>query len=144
MSKFWTGAAALLVVGAAVTAFSLMGQNDQINFKDLETECRYDRVSPQTHVDLDDDNSLMLQGHFPEDDSDASADYSYRQNDERIVLNIKTQQTSDLPQNIGFVNDCWASIVYDAETRPLDSGLYNLQVRHNGDTSHESVIKVPE
>lgn len=139
MNKFWLISIALLVVGAgAVLVSTLDSQQRKIEFTDLETECR---VSEEANVALRLKNDrVVFSGHYPERDSDADLSYDYRQTSDRIVLNVKSQ-TRD--QNIYFPNDCLASVVYRAETSRIQPGLYDLVVKHNGETVTESTLRIP-
>ncbi|MFB6245376.1 MAG: hypothetical protein ABEJ03_03435 [Candidatus Nanohaloarchaea archaeon] len=135
MSKFWVAALFVLFVGLSLLLGNF-GDSGSINFSDLETECRLG--SPEAEVGLS-DSRLQFNGHFPVEDSDASVNYQYRQSSDRVVLEIRSDPTGE---KIDFLDDCLASVKYRAESEPLKPGLYHVEVRHDGEKAHSSVVKV--
>ncbi|WEL19281.1 hypothetical protein [Candidatus Nanohalococcus occultus] len=137
MDKFWLFCFTLLAVGIGAITIANMETAETVEFTDLETECQ---VSEQQEVNLRlADNKVVFDGHFPENDSDAELSYNYRQTADEIVLNIKSKPTGE---RIDFFNDCYASVVYRAQTPELEQGPYNVIVKHNGEDAGETTLRV--
>lgn len=139
MNKFWSFAAAVLVIGAGFVAFTAFGNNQNVQINDLETECR---ISEKANVDVGrEGNKITFEGHYPENDSDAKLSYSYSQSDDSITLNVKSRTRSN---EVNFIDGCLASVVYSAETSELEPGIYSVEVRHDGVKAAETSLRVPE
>lgn len=133
MSKFWAAVTVLFAVGLVLTFYPTQ---ENINFTDLETECRYDRGSS---VDVGLENRrLTFSGYFPVKNPDSDLTYDYSQNDE-VNLNIKS---SDEGPVLDFYNNCKATAVYDAKSAKLEPGRYTVTVRHDGEKVDERIIRV--
>lgn len=128
MTKFWTVVTLLLVVALGLVAVNWLDQPRKINFSDLETECRYDRGNT-TFVSAE-DNVVTFSGYFSTASPEANLDYKYSISDSNDIELDIIARDSIMPDR--FYNSCLASVVYEAETVPLDSGRYTVTVRHNG------------
>lgn len=137
MTKFWTVVTALLIIGIGFLAMERLGEQ-QVNFSDLETECRYDRVSS---TDIGVENSqITFSGNFEADSPEANLDYRYSiSNSNNIELNIITRNSIVTDS---FYNSCLASVVYEAETEKLESGIYSVKVYHNGEKQERVKIRI--
>lgn len=134
MTKFWIGAAALILVGI-LTLFTATGSS-QVTINDLETECRHDR--PMHNIQLNSDNSLSFTGNFPTSNTESEIDYSYSGGN-NIVLNIQSDEKS--PSET-FWDTCLASAVYDIDTQSLEPGRYSVEIRHDGERAVKEIIRV--
>lgn len=135
MAKFWGGVVLVFVLALALLAVE--GSHGNIDVKDLETECRYDR-GEQVNIQLK-DRQLHFDGHFPVNNPDASMSYRYRESGDRIVLNVKSSRVR--PPQI-FKDDCLGSGVYRAHTGELEPGKYTVIVEHNGEEAEKQIIEV--
>ncbi|MFB6166954.1 MAG: hypothetical protein ABEJ62_01690 [Candidatus Nanohaloarchaea archaeon] len=135
MNWFWTAAAVFIVVAVALVAFP--GSSSGITFTDLETECRYDRA--ETADFTLEDRRLVFEGMFPVDNTDVKLNHGYSKSSGKIVLNVKS---SDMSPPRSFVNECLGTVVYDARTRELSPGSYDVRLKHNGDLQKRQVIRV--
>jgi len=133
MSKFWFFSAFIIFLGL-VLAVSAAITTDDINFTDLETECREDRG--EYHQVVVRDNRLEFDGYFPLQSTSAELDYDYRTTDDRIVLNVK-HRDGEAPED--FETDCYATGVYKAETKMYE-GRYTVITKINGKQIDERVI----
>ncbi|MFB6199825.1 MAG: hypothetical protein ABEJ83_03025 [Candidatus Nanohaloarchaea archaeon] len=134
MNKLIGLAVLVLVAGIGLLAFT---GASSIDFKDLETECRYNK-NPQGEFRLAEDNSLHFKGNFPVNTISSDLSFSYSKGS-TITLNIKAEET-EKPDS--FYNNCVASVVYDAETQPLKPGRYKVQLKHDGKQVEEQIIDV--
>lgn len=134
MSKFWAAASVLLLIGVGLT---FLPSGDDINFTDLETECRFDREST-TDMNLE-HGKLSFSGHFPVDSPEADLSYTYRVSGDSIDLNIKSSGAEPVTE---YFNDCRAIAVYDAETGSIEPGRYMVTVSHDGERAERKVIEV--
>jgi hypothetical protein len=134
MSKFWFGAAALILIGI-LTLFTATA-NSQVTVNDLETECRHDR--PMHDIQLNSDNSLSFTGNFPVSNTESEVDYSYSGGNS-IVLNIKADEEA-LPET--FWDTCLGSAVYDIDTPSLEPGRYRVEIKHDGERAEKKIIRV--
>lgn len=138
MTKFWTVVTAIIVVGLATLAVASNSSQDQLDVRDLETECRYDR-GEQTNIELTPDNRLKFNGQFPVENTNAELKYDYSRSGDRIVLNIESEQM-ETPES--FVNSCLGAAVYSAETPQLEEGSYEVTVRHDGEKVERQRLRV--
>ncbi len=136
MSKFWTVVTILLITGLVLLAVD-RAEAPEINFSDLETECRYD-TTPSTDIGLSGDQ-ITFSGRFNAPNPSDAPDYSYRKSGSNINLDITTKD-SMVPDS--FYNNCLASVVYEAETGSLEPGDYNVNLYHNGNLREKVVIRV--
>lgn len=140
MTKFWYAVGGIFAVSLLLLAVGVK-QDKRVNFSDLETECRYDRME-QSFVDLNRDNTLSFEGNFPVDNPDSKLTYSYKQTSSEIVLNIRESGVK-MPEF--FKGDCLGSAVYKGTTtQPLEPGRYKLTVKHDGKVEEEAFIRVRE
>ncbi len=137
MSKFWTVVTVLVLIGV-VLLITADREPGAISFSDLETECSYDR-GPQSRIDLQDRGSLAFSGMFPVESTMADLDYSYTRSGDSIVLDI---ETTDIIPLTNFFDSCRGVVVYDAETRPIEEGVYRVILKHRGETIQDQVIDV--
>lgn len=138
MTRFWGVAGLLAIIGFAAIMLGA-GQSNTVTVYDLETECRYDRAT-ETNINLNEDNSLKFEGHFPVENSNTNLDYSYS-GGKSIVLNVKSQDSS---APASFWNDCLASAVYHVETSQLDPGTYSVELQSNGERLEKRIIRIKE
>lgn len=138
MTRFWGAAGLLAILGFAAIVLGA-GQSNTVKVYDLETECRYDRTT-ETNINLQRDNSLKFEGHFPVENANNNLDYSYSGGN-NIVLNIRSQ---DSPAPVSFWNDCLASAVYHVETPQLNPGTYSVEVQSNGERLEKRIIRIKE
>lgn len=134
MSKFWIFTVILLFSGL-VLAFG--GDLQEIEFRDLETECRYDNSENQD-MTLD-DRKLEFEGNFPVENTDAKLGYDYSRSGGDIVLNVKSK---DMEQPESFVDGCLGSTIYEARTGELQPGRYDVRLKHEGELRVRKVIRV--
>lgn len=132
MSKFWAIVALLIFVGVLAV---LVTGTSEINFTDLETECREDRGESHK-VDVGPDNQLEFSGYFPVQSTHADMRYDYTRRGDRIVLNVKAVNDRE---PINFGRSCYASGVYEAETVSYE-GRYTVVTKHNGEQVDKRVI----
>lgn len=138
MRKFWSFVLLLVLTSfVLIAAENRTSATDNINFKDLETECR--RSNAEANVVLQNDNSLRFSGSFPESTTHAELDYFYRQTEDRILLNVRSTPER-VPED--FIGSCLGSVVYSAETEPLEPGRYTVEVRHKGNEVRKFVLRV--
>ncbi|MFP4038724.1 MAG: hypothetical protein ACLFTA_02995 [Candidatus Nanohaloarchaea archaeon] len=131
MSKFWAFAAIILMAGLAGV---LAAAEEDINFTDLETECREDRAEDfQVSVK---DNKLFYSGFFPVQSTEADMRYSYSRSGDTVKLNVKSVNEQE-PEN--FEENCYATGVYKASTQPLN-GRYTVVTQHNGERVDKRII----
>lgn len=136
MSKFWGAVAALFAIG-----FGLMILGNQqpsgINFKELETECRY---SQQESVDVEvgQDSRLEFEGMFPINSTESDLKYNYRVSGGEIILDVYAE---NLPKPDSYVNDCLGMAIYKAQTDRIPDGRYRLEIQHEGERIEEKVIR---
>lgn len=137
MDKFWTGVGILLVTALVLlyTMGDVFGQGD-VHFTDLETECR---LGGQESVVSLQGRMITFNGHFPTQNTEADLDYRYHQTGDSVTLNILVD---DVEQDQDFLDDCLASVVYDARSSRLDPGEYYIEVRHDGNRVNERIIEV--
>lgn len=133
MSKFWLFSAFLIFTGL-VLSFNAAITSDEINFTDLETECREDKV--KEHQVVLRDNHLEFEGYFPLQSTSAKLDYEYRSTDDRIVLNVRYRDQA-APED--FERDCYATGVYKAKTVDYE-GRYTVVTQLNGEQVDKRVI----
>lgn len=138
MTRFWGAAGLLAVIGFAAIVLGA-GQSNTVTVYDLETECRYDRTT-ETNINLNEDNSLQFEGHFPVENSNTNLEYSYSGGG-NIVLNIRSEDTA---APTSFWNDCLASAVYDVRTSQLNPGTYSVEVQSNGERLEKRIIRIKE
>lgn len=138
MTKFWPVVTILLLIGVGLVFFQTGEQDQGIDFKDLETECRYDRGS-QSQIDLTTSDRFEFSGYFPANNPESVLRYNYEKTEDSVRLNV---QTISLPVPSSFWGNCLASTVYKAETEPIEPGVYNVRVFHNGNKVSERVYKV--
>ncbi|MEF8880302.1 MAG: hypothetical protein V5A72_00530 [Candidatus Nanohaloarchaea archaeon] len=132
MSKFWGLVGVILIAG--IIGLMAAANTEEINFTDLETECREDRTE-EIQVTVD-DNSLVYSGHFPVQSTDADMRYNYDRSGDRITLNVKAINDAK-PQN--FERDCYATGIYQASTVEYD-GRYTVVTKHNGEQVDKRII----
>lgn len=142
MSKFGSGVLVLLIT-AFVFLYTFPGhvpfQDDgEIRFTDFETECRLD--GREADVNLR-GKTIRFSGHFPTEHLTAERDYTYRQTSDSITLDILADDTESA-EDRDFLDDCLASVVYDARTNQLEPGDYHVTLRHNGETVESQIIEV--
>lgn len=134
MSKFWGITFTLLLIG--VTGLILGANAQEINFTDLETECRFDRGQS---VDVSvENNQLNFEGYFPVQNTQADMKYTYEDNNDRIVLNVYAENEVE-PQD--FENTCYAIGVYDATSIPVNGQKW-VTVQHQGEEVYKSRINI--
>lgn len=146
MSKFWGAVGVIFILAVALLlleGFSLNGGQDRpgssdINFRDLETECRL-QPAEETSITLNDDNSLGFEGHFARDATTADLDHSYRTRNNELTLNVKSDGQKE---NTTFEDNCLVSVKYIASTGPLQPGVYTVKVQHDGEQVERQVIEV--
>lgn len=131
MSKFWAFAAIILMAGLAGV---LAAAEEDINFTDLETECREDR-GEDLQVSVK-DNKLFYSGFFPVQSTEADMRYSYSRSGDTVKLNVKSVNEQE-PEN--FEENCYATGVYKASTQPLN-GRYTVVTQHNGERVDKRII----
>lgn len=132
MSKFWIIVFTLLLIG--VSGLILGAAAEDINFTDLETECRFDRGEA---VDVGtNNNQLEFEGHFPVQNTQADMKYTYKHKNDRIVLNVYAENDSE-PED--FEHTCYAVGVYEASTVPIDGQKW-VTVKHQGQEVYKSRI----
>ena len=136
MSKFWTVVTILAITALVFLAVEKQG-NEGISFTDLETECRYD-MDKSTSIGLDGDK-ITFSGYFQTNSPEANLNYRYTKSGSDIELDIVTSD-SMIPDS--FYDSCLASAVYEAETRPLESGEYTVTVYHDGIKQKDVGIRV--
>jgi hypothetical protein len=139
MTKFWVGAATLLLLGIATLFLATGTTNSGVMIHDIETECRYDRDT-RTQISLGQDNTLRFKGHFPENNPDADTEVKYK-GGKNIVLKIDVEDTNK-PES--YMNDCLSAVVYDVETGALQPGMYTVEVKHDGERAEKRIIQVKE
>lgn len=133
MSKFWGLAGVILIVG--IIGILAAMDTQEINFTDLETECREDRgESVQVTIE---DNRLIYSGYFPVQSTDADMRYDYDRSGDRIKLNVKAINDRE-PED--FEKDCYATGIYEASTTELD-GKYTVVTKHNGEQVDKRIIE---
>ena len=132
MSKFWGLAGVILIAG--IVGLVAAQDSEEINFTDLETECREDRTEEvQVRVE---DNSILYSGHFPVQNTEADMRYNFDRSGDRITLNVRAindEEPSD------FKEDCYATGVYKASTVEYD-GRYTLVTKHNGEQVDKRIV----
>jgi hypothetical protein len=133
MSKFWFFSAFIIFIGLLL-AVSASIISEDINFKDLETECREDRG--EHHQVSVRDSRLEFEGYFPLKSTSADLSYDYRATDDRIVLNVK-HRDGEAPED--FERECYATGVYEAETKPYE-GRYTVVTKIDGEQVDKRVI----
>ena len=132
MSKFWAVTFTLILIG--ITGLILGAAAQEINFTDLETECRFDRGEA---VDVySQNNQLHMEGHFPVQNTQADMKYTYEHKNDRIVLNVYAENDFE-PED--FEHTCYAVGVYEASTVPLDGQKW-VTVKHQGEEVYKSRI----
>jgi hypothetical protein len=132
MSKFWGLAGVILIAG--IVGLVAAQDSEEINFTDLETECREDRTEEvQVRVE---DNSILYSGHFPVQNTEADMRYNFDRSGDRITLNVRAINDRE-PEN--FERDCYATGVYDASTVEYD-GRYTLVTKHNGEQVDKRIV----
>ena len=138
MSKFWAVVTVILIVGITLLAVDKGETAPGVNFSDLETECRYD-TGNSTDIGLD-NRRITFDGRFQTESTNTRLDYSYSlSGSNNIQLNIVTRD-SIIPDS--FVDGCLGSVVYEAETQPLEEGNYVVTVLHDGERQERVGIKV--
>lgn len=138
MNKFW-GVVVLIFVAGVYTAVGLNPVNgSEINFTDLETECRYDDAESHK-IDLE-GRSISFDGNFPVNSTGADLSYEYSQADNRIVLDIVAENENEAPSN--YSNGCLASVTYESSTMSLQPGDYLVELRNDGERVDRQVIRV--
>ena len=138
MKKFWPMVVILLIIASGLLYFENrdFGQAG-ISFSDLETECR---IGPETaDITLMEDRSLAFNGNYPESNTRSELDYRYRKSSDRIILDVRSESPGP-PET--FVDDCLASVKYEARTQPIEPGRYVVDVQHNGETERKVVIRI--
>lgn len=135
MSKFWGGVALVLVFAMAFLATGQ--QRDQINFTDLETECRYDRGVKADYTLRK--GVISFDGHYPVNNPDSRLDHKFRVTGDKIVLGI-TASPSVFPDP--YWNDCKGLAVYKAQTGQISPGDYTLIINHDGEEVKRQLIEV--
>ena len=126
MSKFWGATFAILFIGTA--GLFLAGATQDINFTDLETECRFDRGEDHT-VSVTNNNELQFSGYFPVQNTQADMKYTFSESNDNIVLNVFAEGDSE-PQD--FENTCYAVGVYEASTDSYEGQKW-VTVKHQGE-----------
>jgi len=138
MNNFWGGVVLLIAVTVVLLA---VGDREKpqssINFTDLETECR--AAGETANYRLAADNSIEFSGRFNEINTLAQLDYEYSKTDDRITLNVQSEAD---PITEGYEGNCLASVVYKAETPPIEEGRYVIDIQHNGETAKKQIIRV--
>lgn len=138
MSKFWTVVTIILITGIALLAVDRDEAAPGVDFSDLETECRYD-TGNNTAIGLD-SKRITFNGRFQTESTNTRLDYDYSvSKPNNIRLNIITRD-SIIPDS--FVDNCLGSVVYEAETQPLEQGNYVVTVLHDGERQERVGIKV--
>lgn len=138
MNRFWVIMGGVLIVALAFLALDM--PNDQnINFTDLETECRYDR-STAYDISLKPGNRLSFTGHFSVNNTESDLSYRYRRTGDTIRLNIVADQDDETPES--FLNNCLASVVYDGQTSSIPEGRYDVILLHDGEEVEHQVIGI--
>lgn len=132
MSKFWGLAGVILIAG--IVGLVAAQDSEEINFTDLETECREDRTE-EVQVRVEED-SILYSGHFPVQNTEADMRYNFDRSGDRITLNVRAindEEPSD------FKEDCYATGVYKASTVKYD-GRYTLVTKHNGEQVDKRIV----
>lgn len=137
MNKFWIGAGTLLVLALLFITASMAGSG--VEFRDLETECQYDR-GEVSKVSLEDDQ-LHFDGHYPVQDTQATVDYKFSRSSNSVKLDIVTKEGEEFED---LTDRCRGVAVYDAHTSELDTGSYKVEVLHNGERAYSAWIRVKE
>lgn len=140
MSRFWGIVGAFFVIGIAVI---LLGNQttatNEINFTDLETECRYDQQEgTDVSVNLGNDR-LGFEGQYPINSTGSDLKYNYRVSDDEIILNIISERR-DKPAS--YVDNCLGLVKYKAQTEQIEEGRYRVEVQHEGERVEEKIISL--
>jgi len=135
MSKFWSFASLLVII--TLLFVTAIGFENQINFSDLETECRY-HDAPDPKINFKQDNSLAFEGSFDVDNVKADLGYDYTVKDNKVVLDIQATNT-EAPED--FSDTCLGQVVYIADTDPLSEGRYLIKLQHNGETVEQFIVR---
>jgi len=133
MSKFWGFVLTIIIIG--ILAVTVLDDQNEITFTELETECREDRQTNH-QISLTEDNTVKFEGNFELNSTKADLDYNYRRSGDRIILNIISRD-SEQPED--FQRECLASGVYEAETITYQ-GQYTVVTQINGETIERRVI----
>lgn len=133
MSKFWGAVFAVFLIG--VSGLILASAAQEINFTDLETECREDRTS-DWDVSVTHNNELEFKGHFPVENTKADMKYTYEKRGDRITLNVFSENDRPVEQ---FERDCNAVGVYEASTASHD-GPHWVTLKHEGEQVYKTRI----
>lgn len=133
MSKFW-GFVGIVLVTGVIGVFAATS-TQEINFTDLETECREDR-GEEAQVTVE-NNRLIYSGYFPVQSTEANMRYNYERSGDQITLNVKAVNDGE-PEN--FETNCYATGVYEASTTPLN-GEYKVETLHNGERVDNRIIE---
>jgi len=132
MSRFWVFVGIVLVTG--VIGIFAATNSQEINFTDLETECREDR-GEKIQVRME-DNRIIYSGYFPVQSTNAEMRYSFERMGDRIALDVRTINEEE-PEN--FEQGCYATGVYEASTVEYE-GRYTVETMHNGEKKDERII----
>ena len=138
MNWFWFTAGGVLIVALAFLALGT-GTDNQINFTDLETECRYDRAT-SFDISLKPGNRLAFDGNFPVNNTEADLSYKYRKTGNKITLNIVAKNETSAP--VTYLDGCLASVVYHGQTESLEDGRYEVVLRHDGREVERQLIGI--
>ena len=137
MSRFW-GGVGLLAILAILALIGTGGATSNLKINDLETECREKRDT-QAVMAVENDKSMSFKGHFPVENTNANLDFVYSQTGNTIELDVISQDVSPPPT---FWNDCLASAVYDFDSKPLDPGIYEVEIKHDGERESKKIIRI--
>ncbi|QKQ98574.1 hypothetical protein GKQ38_03550 [Candidatus Nanohaloarchaea archaeon] len=137
MNRFWLVTGGVLVLALAFLA--LETPSEQINFTDLETECRYDRTTG-FDISLKPGNVLAFSGHYPVNNTEADLSYRYSRSGDTIKLDIIAKNETQAPAN--YFNSCLASVVYKAQTSSIPDGRYDVILKHDGQRVEHQVIGI--
>lgn len=137
MNNFWAFLGGITVLAVVFLAFETPA--DEINFTDLETECRYDRTTAY-EISLNSGNVLSFSGHYPVNSTEADTSYRYSKSGDTIRLNVVAKNETQAPSS--YVDSCLASVVYEGQTSSLPEGRYKVILQHNGEEVERQIIGI--
>ena len=138
MDKFWGIVGLLFVIGLYTAVGADIADSQEINFTDLETECRYDDT--EAHKIGLEGRSISFEGNFPVNSTGADLSYEYRKINNRIVLDVVAENENEAPSD--YSEGCLASVLYESSTEPLQPGDYLVELRHDGERVDRQIIRV--
>lgn len=138
MNKVWIVATVAIAIGLGIVFLPTGSANSQIEFTDVETECRLGS-NHETHIELRQDNTLRFEGNYPVNNPDADIKTSFKRTGNLIELKV-TNTDEERPTN--FEGTCLGSVKYLGSTEPVPEGTYFLEVYHNDRQVRRSVLQV--